>query len=202
MTMKTIFTFIFIIISSLSFGQDFTFGIKGGYTNTYISNPSFYSSLDFSHRNGFIAGGLINYSLNKSFSVQGEVLYSQKGYYHSGVGLAANPSGRYLYNYDYIDVPVLFKMKFGKSVNPFLMTGLAPSFNVSVKQGFKDDLNNNEFVNKFDLGYVISGGIDINISEKLAIILEGRATLGLLKVYDASNDYKNIALSLLTGLRF
>jgi opacity protein-like surface antigen len=202
MTMKTIFTLIFIIISTLSFGQDFSFGIKGGYTNTYISNPAFYSSTEFNHRNGFIAGGLINYSLNKNFSVQGEVLYSQKGYYHTGVGLVPNPSGNYLYNYNYIDVPVLFKMKFGDVVNPFLMTGIAPSFNVSVKQGFKDNLFTNDYVNKFDLGFVISAGADINITDKLAIILEGRATLGLLKVYDASYDYKNIALSLMSGIKF
>ncbi len=202
MTMKTNFTLIFIIISSLSFSQDLSFGIKGGVTNTYISNPVFYSSTDYNHRNGVIVGGLINYSLNKNFSLQGEVLYSQKGYYHTGVGLVPNPSGHYLYNYNYIDVPVLFKMKFGDKVNPFLMAGVAPSFNVSVKQGFKDNLNGNDFVNKFDLGFVISGGADINITDKLALILEGRATLGLLKVYDTSYNYKNIALSLLTGLRF
>lgn len=202
---KLIIIITLIAAPIISFAQS-SFGIKVGYVNSYISNPAFYSSIDYLHRNGLMIGGLFNYGLNKSLSLQAEVLYTQKGYINNAsiqTDPAGNPigSGKVSFNYNYLEVPLLIKAQFGNNVKPYIMSGVSPSLKVvekNVDEFKKESVND---INKFDLAFIINGGIDFKVSEKTFLFIESRATLGMVPIFD-NYKYKNISLAILAGVRF
>ena len=76
--MKKVFIVLFILISSLSFGQEKknVFGFKaGGNISKYIGN----SLTDYKGSFGFYLGGFSKFNITKRFKIQAEILYGLQG---------------------------------------------------------------------------------------------------------------------------
>lgn len=137
---------ILCLITSISFSQGISYGIKGGYNYSTVraNNQSLISG-----QNGFHAGVFANISAI-ILQVQPELLFSQKGYQvENGNDLRLN----------YIDIPLLLKVK----VLPFVTVDAGPQYSylINTKDINKDsNLPAMPSFNKSDLSAVIGGSVN------------------------------------------
>lgn len=82
---KLTIVFVAIFFTGMTYCQDFAFGFKAGLTNTNINGPveslSDGTELESIKSNGaFLLSLLVNARFTDEFSLQGELMYNQKGY--------------------------------------------------------------------------------------------------------------------------
>ena len=152
-------------------------GLKGGFNGSTFSGSD---SKNTQYKAGFAAGGLLNYGFTDMFSVQGELLYSQKGASQDGVTYVSGTSstgiptlsnnGTAKTTLGYIDVPVLLKVNTGEDGKGlFFEAGPQGSF-VMHQRSFVEDSSGKQIgssetstddLNKVVLGYVAGVGYQI-----------------------------------------
>ncbi|MCC2546182.1 PorT family protein [Hymenobacter sp. BT175] len=174
------------LVSTSAQAQDVRIGLRAGanYSNLAgnIQNESTYNN-----KLGFVGGAMLNIGLSDDgfFSIQPELLYSQKGF--------ENKPDEYKYltftqkregkvNYNYLDVPVLFKINadgFVVEAGPqysYLLSvkdetkvtntsGLTGSTSSSTTHDQKDlsGLNRNELGYVTGIGYQAENGVSLNL---------------------------------------
>lgn len=158
---------------------------------------------------GFAFGGFVTYNVNMMFSLQPEAYYFMQGskqeMEHS------NLDGALLFKLNYIQIPLLAKIKLSHSgfIIPNLLIGPALAINTSATYEYTDELGNYmqllgykktgdlEDVNPIDFELII--GTEINIGLALVDI---RYNWGLTKVDKNDADLKNSTFSFLLGYKF
>lgn len=179
-----------------------TFGLKAGMNFSSINT----SDLESSNRTGF-AGGLFVDFASPLIHIQGEVLYTQKGF-EQGTLTSAH---KFDYRSDFIEIPVV--LKFGlpiPAVTPSIYIGPALSF--AVKNQVKESDNGEwEDVSEYAESSVWSlvMGVDVTLLDWLMVDL--RYDFGLTAIQktsiaenltDLDEDIKDRTLSLMVGIRF
>ena len=164
-------------------------GLKGGFNGSTFSGSD---SKGSEYKAGFAAGGLLNYGFTDMFSVQAELLYSQKGAsqdgvtYVSGTTTAGLPTfannGTAKITLGYIDVPVLLKVNTGEDGKGlFFEAGPQGSF-VMHQRTFVEDNSGKQVgssetstdgLNKVVLGYVAGLGYQITSGVGLGVRYTG-----------------------------
>jgi hypothetical protein len=157
---------------------------------------------DLGTKIGLVAGAFVEFGVNDVFSVQPEVLYSQKGakgtvMFDEAVDVTITT--------DYVEIPILMKFTLGGGrVRPFVFTGPVPAMNIGAKvklealgEALEEDLS--EDVKTADFGWVFGGGFEAG-----GFSVDARYTLGLTNFNeptfdDADDDIKNHAFSVLVG---
>ena len=152
-----------------------TFGLKAGATLTNFMGDDV--SDDSDNKLGFLVGGVANFAVNDMFSVQPEVLFSQKGAQSDAGDETAK------FNLNYVDVPVMVKVSTGDNGSG-LFFELGPQFGflVSSKATLGDESEDIEGLNKFDFGYAAGLGYQ----------LEGGLNFGLRYNGGITNVYKEV----------
>jgi hypothetical protein len=180
-------------------------GIKGGLTLGDVPNsldnfdePGASTSL----RVGFAAGGFLAIRFGGGFSIQPEVLFTQKG-----VKLDVSESGLsgdVTYKADYLDVPVLARLTFGKGVRGYVFAG--PSFDIKLNakmkvgiMGQSEEEDISDQVEDFEFAVAFGGGIELG-----PLLLEARWSEGLSKLNTdpAEPELKSRTILFLVGFRF
>ncbi|RED91911.1 porin family protein [Marinoscillum furvescens] len=182
-------------------------GLKGGvnFTNLYIGDVDDVD--DENMKVGFNAGLYYRADINEGFAIQPEFLFTQKGTEVQYDGLFGG-SGRYRFNLNYLEVPVL---AVGKVGNFNIHAGPYLGFLVGAKVKDVDDngnindvenLDRDDF-NTLDTGVAAGFGLDFDTG-----------TIGLRYSYgfqeigkgedagQATEDSKNSALQLFVGFDF
>ncbi|MGI4742325.1 MAG: porin family protein [Janthinobacterium lividum] len=139
-------------ISGAAHAQSIKYGVKAGASLTSLTGSD---SDGTKNKFGFNGGVLANFGINDMFSIQPEVLYSNKGYKfdggQNGLRLALN----------YIDVPVLVKIATGSTG---LFFELGPQVGFRLAADVKDDDNSasiKDYTKGVDFGY--AGGLGYQI---------------------------------------
>jgi hypothetical protein len=209
MKKSIILIFAMAFMAQYSIAQDdirekIVFGLKGGgnYSNVYDAQAEQFNA---NPKLGFAAGGFLAIPLGVSIGIQPELLYSQRGFFATGVMLAQP------YNLTrtstFIDVPVLFAFK----PNGFITFLAGPQYSYLIKQ--KDEFKNgtasieqeNEFRNENIRKNILcfTGGVDVNLGH---LVVSGRAGFDILKNNgDGSTTtprYKNVWYQATIGYRF
>ncbi|MBN1212096.1 MAG: PorT family protein [candidate division Zixibacteria bacterium] len=164
------------------------FGVKLGLNSTGMFGDAVEEN-SFPKR-GFIGGIFARRGLTPSFSIQAEVLYTQKG---TEITVENIPSliDTLDVKLDYIEVPILFRYDFAVPMKfkPHLLAGPALTFNVSAR-GSTDDGGSfypDEFdipnTGSLDFGLVLGTGVDFPLG-KGAVGIDARYTLGMLNVFE------------------
>ncbi|MGY3087919.1 hypothetical protein ACVWYF_000952 [Hymenobacter sp. UYAg731] len=179
-------------------------GLKGGFNGATFSGNN---SKGNQYKAGFAAGGLINYGFSDLISVQGELLYSQKGASIDGINYAANSAsttdGTFKSTIGYIDVPILLKTTIGEDGKGlFFELGPQGSFAISNRDFIEDgggkqissSNTSTDDLNKVVIGYV--GGIGYQLTSGLGIGI--RYTGGISQVYKDGAS-KNLFSSAASG---
>ena len=162
---------------------------------------------------GINAGGFFEWNLGKFFSMEAEVLFTQKGYsydyddYTFGpiyLGIATN-----VWTFNYLEVPLYIKLRLPGKVSPYLSLGAAVSMLLS---GSVENLNTVEWqltldefgatFNTLDTGILAGAGVDIVLG-KLLLNIDARYTLGLMDLSpDLVYPLSHGVFAITTGLGF
>lgn len=181
------------------------FGIKGGLnlTNLYSDAPD-----DENMKLGFNAGIYWKLPVAKGFSIQPELLYTQKGS-KSTYNNFIQGDGEYRFNLNYIELPVLATFNVAKNLN----IHAGPYVGYLVSADVKDvddngtingavDLNEDNF-KRWDVGLAAGLGFDIS-----NFTIGARYNYGLTEIGDGglagqlTRNAKNAGLSVYLGVAF
>jgi hypothetical protein len=157
------------------------YGVKGGFNGSTFSGTD---SKGSEYKAGFAAGVFANFGINDQFSIQPEVLFSQKG---ASVDDFQGVSGNtFKSTLSYIDVPILARINTGDAGKGFFFE-IGPQGSLVVadrdfiqRSGNKYNENTTtQDLNKVLIGYV--GGIGYQITSGLSLGV--RYTGDFAKVY-------------------
>jgi hypothetical protein len=179
-------------IAFLPFGaaaQSVGFGVKGGLALGDV--PHFAEEIDVAGaktelRIGYAAGGFLAIRFDNGFSIQPEVLYTQKGV-KVDLGQGAVVADVRI-KADYLDVPVLARYTFGKGLRGYVFAGPSLDFKLSAKQemdflGESEEEDISDEVEDFEFAVVFGGGIELG-----PLLLEARWSEGLTNLAKADGD--------------
>ena len=162
--------------------QGLKLGLKGGFNGSTFSGSD---SKGSEYKAGFAAGGLINYAFTDMFSVQPELLYSQKGASQDFAASGSTPAFTNKTTLGYIDVPILLKVNTGDDgMGLFFEAGPQGSF-VMHQRSFTEDGSGKQVgssdtstdgLNKVVLGYVAGLGYQITSGLGLGLRYTGDFT--------------------------
>jgi hypothetical protein len=201
MTLRSGLVLVLLLIPMPGFAQGLTsFGAKIGVNFARLnSDQDIVDQLDT--KTGLVAGGFVELGITDMFSIQPEVLYSQKG----GKGGVTDITGAFdaTAMLDYIEIPILAKFNFGPSggVRPFVFTGPVPAFNTRAR--FKTEVGGTEVTTDIDedvkggdFGWVFGGGFKFR-----GFSVDARYNWGLVNIDEDENEdsIKNQVFSILVG---
>jgi hypothetical protein len=180
-------------------------GIKGGLAFGDVPNISeelqAETGTGTSVRTGFAAGGFLAIRFSNGWSIQPEVLYTQKG-----VSLdfsAGAERGEWKLSLAFLDVPVLARYTFGKVVRGYVFAG--PSFDIQLEAkmtsnvlGERDEGDISDDVEDFEMAAVFGGGVEFG-----PLLIEARWSEGLTNLAkDDDGSVKSRTFLVLGGIRF
>lgn len=152
--------------------------------------------------------------LKKRYYLHTEINYSAMGtmYPVDLLDSAGNQIGRgsYKYNLHYIQVPVLAKVKFGRTLKGYIAAGPYFGFLVAAKGGVDSGTGSTQYpqVNllddytTFDLGVKLHAGIEIPILNEQRLMIEARYTQGFWDISDAEERDWNTSFTIMFGYMF
>ncbi|MBA0883503.1 porin family protein [Flavobacterium undicola] len=155
-------------------------GIKGGYNLASVSFDGNYGETD--QRHGFHIGVYGESFIDRNFSVQPELLFSQQGYE------ITDNTGRFIQKLNYINVPVMFKAY--PSNNLFLEIGPQIGWAITHKEiydGYYSSTTEYD-PDSIDWGMNFGAGIKTNSGINLGV----RYHLGLGDLYDAQKAQNRV----------
>ncbi len=169
-------------------------GIKGGFNGSTFSGTN---SKGSEYKAGFAAGVFANFGITDNFSIQPEVLYSQKGASIDDVtvnGVQLNGT-TFKQTLGYLDVPIMFRYNVGADGKGFFIE-LGPQGSLvlhskqftQVGSNKTTDNTSTDQLNKVLIGYV--GGIGYQITSGLQLGL--RYTGDFAQIYKDGNNNPNI----------
>lgn len=172
---KTILLLAFVIFSTYSFSQEGMYGVRAGLN---ISNLDFEPSPIFenTHRNGFAIGFFAEYDLSDEIGIAPEIQFSAEGAKDKNLRI------------DYIQIPVLFKYRFGERFS----VGAGPMAGVKVWE-HEDNLKN--------FAFSMVGGLEFFITND--IFIDARYSYGFTNVIDDESDFeaKNSNIQIGVGVK-
>lgn len=199
---------VFLSISSRSLAQGLMIGVKAGINlaNVAMNQNEFGPSVKKPVL-GINAGGIFNIGLSKTFSIQPEINFSQKGVYVEYDEDLTYYQAKLIMNY--MEMPILLKATFGAGafrafVNAGPYAGYWMGGKVHTTYYFTDSgewfdetysYSLSDIESWLDLGVAIGAGCSYNLGRG-TLFLEGRYGLGLLGI---DGDIKNRVLGISTG---
>ena len=200
-------------VASAQRAGDMTIGVMAGVNYATVEQDPDPTDIELEHRLCLLAGGFLDVLMNDVFSIEPEVLYSQKGAEVEGTGSNADREGSV--RLDYIEVPLLLKFWVPVSnsgFRPFLFAGPSIGFEVnctlegeilSVTGSTDCDKTSLVKTKSTDFGGTIGGGIEFRAGMQ-AVRVDARYTHGFTDINDSGDarEIKNRAFALTVGLGF
>lgn len=175
------------------------FGVKAGYNSSQQRAEEGDQGFDIDKisLSGASFGAFAAYRLGRLFSVQGEILYFDKGGSYDvqvplgipGLTVTAHDERRL----SYIEIPLLVKLSLPlwRTVRPTILTG--PSFGYNLKADLRSDIlikvagfpfeirdkrDIKDEANDMEMSWIVGGGLDIDLG-KATLVLDQRFFFGL-----------------------
>jgi hypothetical protein len=176
-----ILTLYFIVFSALlGFGQSkkFQIGVEGGPSLTILSHNGYFlpgkSYIDIGL--GGMAGITFQYNINAKIGIKTDLSYERKG--------CQNKSGSFHERFDYLVVPMLFKINLGQKSRTFFNVGPYFGYLLSGSIVLDGQVYTNQEVGykKFDFGFTMGFGGNIHLSNQFGLLVEIRNNLGMFNV--------------------
>lgn len=205
--MKKVFVTLFIILGfyGISHAQrrgDLQFGVTVGGNLSYIEDDN-YNASDV--LGGFNAGLSADYYFSRAWSLKVEARFDQKGYAN---GSLFDDQGNDIQDFvnfrlNYIDVPVLASVHFGRNREWYFDFGPYIGFLTSAKTTNYNNLDVKDSFNNTDGGLDVAIGVKLPISPRAKFFIELGGEAGVGNVF--SGDYgssQNFSNNLNVGINF
>ena len=220
------FTLTFIVIMLLAMisatgaaAAETSFGIKAGINMSNASGAPEGWDDSIEMKTGITAGAFVNFAINENFSLQPELLYTQKGFRSALIDGIIDIDLKV--SLDYFELPFLAKYAFSadKKFRPTLFAG--PSFaycfgsTLAVSSWILSaDIDFSSLTHTTDFGIVLGGGFDYE-TDSGTIVFDARFTYNFTKVILTGDfeingdtetidedDFQNYGLSFTLGYAF
>ncbi len=155
--------------------QKVKFGFKGGLNLANINLEVAGNDIDTDSRTGYHIGAVLQLGLGDTFILQPELLYSAQGTKD--------------FDIDYLNIPVLAKLKFAK----IFSVEAGPQFGFVVNDGVKDAFLSTVESESFDISGAVGAGVEVG-----PVFGQIRYNFGLTDVVDGF-DGKNSAFQISVG---
>lgn len=154
-------------------------------STTGLGEVGLHGGLNFSDTKGALAlsptAGRTEFIMGGFYESPGDFLHLQVEFNYVAKTVA-----------NYLAIPILLKIKIdGPVVRPFVIGGPAFALNV-----------NGPTANGVDLSLDVGGGVEIELMPKVAVVAEGRYSLGFVNVSSTTTDIRTRGLYLMAGLAF
>ena len=209
---KGLLTLLAIMFSSVAVlaQVETQFGVRAGFNVTTIDQETDFQDAEEPWRPGFNIGIASQFRTGEMFSIAPELLYTQRGYL-----VEYNTGGERNVRYDYLSLPVMFRLAFGDILKGYVNVG--PTFGYLLSGNFRqegdilgvnfeidEDINFDSDgvedwdldANRFEAGGAIGGGIQLD-TEGGSFLIDLRYVHGFTNVADFANtdSYKNRVVS-------
>ncbi len=198
-----------LALPSTALGQAVTLGAKLGANFATIDVSGFQGE---ETRTAIVAGGVLGIGVSRTFGVQLETLYAQKG------AKARDDDETERLWIDYVEVPVLVRVRVpvgSSSVRPVFYAGPTVAFEVSCTHGLETGGSDFEAgcrepgpvseldpvqTASVDAAIALGGGIDVDLGRTI-LSFEVRYTNGFTNIVDEdTTEWKNRVLAVIMGL--
>ena len=185
-------------VSVAAQAQSIKYGVKAGASLTNVTNSGDGAANKF----GFNGGVLANFAIDDMFSIQPEVLYSNKGL------KAKDGANNERLALNYIDVPVLVKVATGTTG---LFFELGPQVGFRTSADYKTSnvsVSLNDAVKSVDFGYAAGLGFQVESGPMIGLRYNGGFTSigkengSIFGLPTSGSDGKNSAFQLYVGFMF
>lgn len=170
----------------------------GGKAGATFSKINFNPSVQQSMINGITAGVMIRYIEEKNFGLIGELNVAQRGWKEA----FDDSDYSFSHSFTYLELPIMTHIYFGNNrVKGFF--NLGPELNVMIADGISSNfeyqqageldyfIENTRHIeqmtmklnNKLDYGICAGAGMELNLTPKHSLLLEGRFYYGLTDVF-------------------
>ncbi|MDH4091282.1 MAG: PorT family protein [Cyclobacteriaceae bacterium] len=219
--MKRLSLLFLMSMAATTLYSQITFTPKAGASMSHMSLPSDFADPgeDYTSKIGLIVGVAVEIPLmGELLSVQPELLFHQKGFKYKWE--SAGEMEEYKYTLNYIELPILAKVKFGKFYavagpsfgygiggkweGKYTYSGGSESYSGKVKFGERPSNSNSDddyFDNALDICIQVGAGIKVSV-----VVIELRYGFGVTNVDDVYGGYtgswksKNGSLQLTVGV--
>jgi hypothetical protein len=167
-------------------------GIRAGFSlGTATGSDAEMSDGTKTSRFGFDFGGFFAFGVAKSFTLQPELLYVQKGVKYEEIG----GPGKLTFKLDYLEIPVLIKFApelQGSKIAPALFVGPYLGIRMGAKMklegsGGAVEVDAKDAFKSTDFGMTFGGGLGYKMARG-EMFFDARYDLGLSKVMKADED--------------
>lgn len=178
-------THFFIVILSMSLvlpaAAQHRIGVIGGLNLADVDAEIQDQPTEASSRTLFGIGGVVDLSLNRTFSLRLEPMYLQKG--AGKTELAVQPGVEWRAKSTVVELPLFLKAEFGQTFRPYVMAG--PAIGILLNSDvearlsgvtFKGDAK--EATKSIDVAAAFGAGVSYPVGQS-SFFLEGRYSLGL-----------------------
>lgn len=191
---------------------DMTVGVMVGANYSKVSQSPQSSDVTFDYKVGLLVGGFLGIAVNDVFSVEPQVLFSQKGTKVKGTGSNSSMEGSV--RITYIEVPVLGKFWIPVSdpgVKPYVFVGPEVEFKVSCTAegailavtGSQDCDKTGTEIKLKSTDFGVTGGAGVQFKAGNQVVrVDARYTHGLSDINDSGDNrsIKNRAFAATIGL--
>lgn len=219
--MNKLLTAVLCAMTIATYGQKniFDIGIEGGF-----SIASLRGEINNNYRNsriGYSGGFFVQYNFNEVISMRTGGFYERKG---SSLELpATDPIGNVVIgtihgkeNFDYLTIPLLLRVSFGKNLNYNYFVNAGPYIGFLIKQteykeafqGYPSGSNLDRTGNfkKIEMGLSFGLGLAYTFNDKFALSIEVRNNLGMTDITEVNpfgyGEIKTNAINFLLGFNY
>lgn len=217
--MRQILILLFILISSVTWGQKHLIGVQGGLNFTNFTSKEGFANT--STKTGFIGGITYDLKLNEKYRIGVDILYSQQGV--NDKFILTDDNGTYRgeqdneMNYDYLSIPIKFGYELGNKIRFIPKIGIVTAIAIKAEitsptvdsNGMitgKETINHIDYVSKFDFGGIVEFGIETDLSENFIFCTNLNYKHSLTTFSNADYfDYQNMrhfGFSVVVGLKY
>lgn len=217
--MRQFLILLFILISSVAFGQKHLIGIQGGLTFTSFTSKENFKNT--SPRIGFIGGVNYDFLLTENYRIGIDILYSQQGVkdkfiFTNDVNMIIGEEKNEM-NYDYLSLPIKFGFELGEKIKMIPKIGILPAFvlKAEITSPIIDGngmvtgqvtIDHKDYVSKFDFGGILEFEIETNLTKNIIFCsnLNYKHSLTTFSNSDYfdGQDMRHYGFSVVVGLKY
>lgn len=193
--------------ASSAIAQETRFGVLGGLSLATITFEPEPEDFDLERITGPAGGITVEFGVNDNFAIEARGLWVRKG---AKLTSSVFSDAEFRIEIDYVSVPVLFKLRGGGAIRPYLAVGPEVGFKTNAKTqlraaGIEEEEDIDEDVKSTDFGLASAAGLEF-AAGRVGVFVEAGYSLGLTSIDQNPladvTDAKNRAFLFLAGLRF
>ncbi len=203
---KIVLLILFSTLFTNSLTAQISIGIQGGLNSAILNLSNKAPEATLSYNNGFVFGTIINYEINKIFSLQSEPRYIQKGE-RAQLDLSNFKTDTKIY-YDYLELPIYFVTEFTESqFRPFVLAGINMGYLLKVKaesiyNGKEETFEITDDFKKIDIAIELGAGVKYELTASTSLLLNARYSHGIYDISKMEGSVNTRGIQLLLGLLY